>query len=468
MKKNWKLKLSLIILGIIILLAVLLIVKKEYFDKVDSVISIYDEKDEKTSIYVDGKLIGKVLGKAKLNNNMDNSAVFVETENDVYLLEDKKLTEIAKNMKLKVFANNSNEALLEDKEGALYLYSDYGVTMITEDEVSVVAISGDGKVYSYSTNETAFFGSRPGKEKSVDGVVISHISEDGKYMYATKHTTAEQFTLSVVNQRGEISLIEEKATSIVGLNASGTEIMYTSGKGTFVSVEGSEPKLVTEKLVLDVYYYDDEKFWCGDFWSIDTLKNSICEVMEANGTTSPTSLCKISKDYIAETIVSDCYEFIGINDSMNRIFYKGKNSNLYRIEAKLDAKGELLAENVDLARISPDGKDVYFTRIGSEDITILYHSENGLKEKELAYVFDFFDIIVYNDYCYIEAEEIHYVKNDKVEKLEDMDDIQGFFIDYLTQTAYGYDKNNVYKFDGKKKITLEGEYKSIASYDYVY
>ncbi len=459
-----------IIIAIMAALAVLLAlyIKGKYFDNAASVICIYDEENEQSAVYINSKLVGKVEGEAKLHNNMNNSAYFITTDAAVYLMESEQITELAKDMTLKTFANNSNEAILEDVDGVIYLCKDYELMVLSDEKVNVVAISGDGSVYSYSTDESAYYGSKPGTEKCIEGVVISHISQDAKYIYTTKHTSENEFRLSVVLENGDSKLIEEKATSIIGLNASGTELMYTSAEGSFISVDGSEGKMITEKLVYDIYYYDNKNSWCGDFWSVESLSGAICEVMETDGTTTPTLICKLSKDYVAEVIANDCYEFIGINSSMSFIFYKDGEDNLKRVETKGENKVELLAEDVELARISPDGKDVYFTRTGDENITILYHIENGLKEKQVAYVYEFFDVIVYDDYCYIEAKNIHYVKDDKVEKLEELDNLECFFIDYLSQKAYGYDKTNVYEIDGKNKKTLKGEFGSIASYDYVY
>ncbi len=465
-KKKKAALLMLVVAAIAVIFA--LYIKIEYFDKVDSVICIYDEENKESAIYINAKLIDKVEGKASLHNNMDNSSYYITTDVAVYLMENKKISEIAKNMTLGAYANNSNEAILKDKDGKIYLYKNEELILLTEESVSVVAISGDGNTYSYSTENCAYYGTKPENEKAVDGVVISHISNDGRYMYATKHTSKDEFKLSVIYQNGESRLIEEKATSIIGLNADGTELMYTSADGTFVCVEGNKVSKITEKLVVNIYYSDNQKSWCGDFWSIDTLKECLCEVMETDGTATPTTICKISNKYVAEELVTECYGFIGVNSSMNRIFYIGKDSDLYRMDNKLGAEAELLAEDVELVRISPNGNDVYFTRLGDENITILYHIEKGIKEKQLAYVYDFFDVVVYDDCCYIEAEDIHYVKDDKVEKIEGLDNLEGFFIDYIAQKVYGFDEENVYEIEGKNKKTLEGKFGNITSYDYVY
>ena len=183
---------------------------------------------------------------------------------------------------------------------------------------------------------------------------------------------------------------------------------------------------------------------------------------------SVSEICKLTDSYKAEVIVDQCYEFVGINRNMSKIFYKGKDNDLYRIDTKSGAAADLLAESVDLVRISTDGSKAYFTRQDSQKSVFVYLVEKGLKEKQLAYVFDFFDIIVFDKCSYLEAKDIYLIKNEEIDKCEELGDLKCFFIDYLAQTAYGYDEKNVYEIKDGKKIKLDGEYDNITAYDYVY
>ncbi len=464
MKKKVGMAIALVIATLVII--VILLVYGLNNNSMDSVICVYDEGAKESAIYINSKFIDKVEGKAALHNNMDNSTYFISTDVAVYIMENASITKIDNGLTLETFANNSNEAILKDKNDVLYLYTEKKLNKLTEEKTSIAVLSGDGNCFAYSTEDAAYLGRSKDDIQKYDGVIISHISEDGNIVYMSKHVSKDEFELYVSVDGKEPELIEKKATSIIGLNANGTEMMFTNVNGTSILIGGKETKQITSELVVDIYYYDDEKSWCGDFWSVDTLKGSICEVLDSDGKTY--SICKVLEDYKAETIVSKCAAVIGIDSSMDRVFYRDNNGDLYRVDTKIGAKSELLAEDVELVRVSPDGNDVYFTRLASENITVLYHVEKGLKEKELAYMYDFFDIIVYDECCYIEAEEIHYVKNDKVEKLENVENLEKFFIDYIAQKAYGYDKNNVYEIKGKDKVKLDGEYESIIAHDYVY
>ena len=91
-------------------------------EKLDSIISIYDETKNRSGIYVNSDLVGFVDGKAELNNNMDNSTIVISTEKSIFILSEKNINKIAENMTLVDIANYSEEMLLMDAEGVLYIY----------------------------------------------------------------------------------------------------------------------------------------------------------------------------------------------------------------------------------------------------------------------------------------------------------------------------------------------------------
>lgn len=433
-------------------------------EKLDSIISIYDETKNRSGIYVNSDLVGFVDGKAELNNNMDNSTIVISTEKSIFILNEKNINKIAENMTLVDIANHSEEMLLKDAEGVLYIYKNKEIEKITDEKINIAVISGDGSTYAYSTDEQAVYYN--GKEEIYENIVISHLSSDGKLAYATKSVSKTEFQLFVL-QNSQLKIIDEKAMNIVGLNSTGTELVYITAEGTFVYVDGKDKYKVAEENMYDIYYYDDKNLWYGDFWSVDTIKGSVCLIVPEDELTV-SKICKISDTYVAEMFVEQCYEFIGITRNMSKVFYKGENNNLYRIDTKLGAEADLLAESVDLVRMSTDGSRAYFTRQDGQKSVYVFLVEKGLKEKQLAYVFDFFDIIVFDKYSYLEAKDIYVIKNEEIDKCEELGDLECFFIDYLAQVAYGYDDNCVYEIKKGKKIKLDGEYKNITAYDYVY
>ncbi len=380
MSKKVKYVLLLIIVGILVVISVMF-VKKKYFDKMDSVISIYDEDKNKSSIYVNSKYVGEVEGEITIENNMNNSSYYLCSDEAVYFMNNEKIEEVGKGIELVAIANNSSEALLVNGEySELYMYKASKLEVIAEESINMASISGDGKTYAYTTSEAAYVGSEPGKEVKVSDVVISHISDKGDYIYGVRYTNAEdestKFDLLLIDDAGKTNVISENVTSINGLNATGTEIMYSTAEGTFVCIEGKESKKITDGQVYSIYYYDNEKSAYGDFWSIDTLKNVVCEVINDTGDSNERAICLISKEYVAEEIVTNCYEFLSINDKMSKVYYMDKENTLYCVNTKKGATAEKLAENVDFARVSPNGKHVYFVR-EDIDFSILYHIENG-------------------------------------------------------------------------------------------
>lgn len=467
MKKNKKLFLVAgIVLLVIALFIVIMLVKDSFVVKNDSIICVYDEEKKQSFVYVNEKLVGSVDGKAELENNMDNSAIVIVTDVAVYVMKDQNISKIGDEMSLVTIANFSDVIMLKDTKEALYIYKDSKLEKLTDEKALVAVVSGDGNTFGYSTEEKAYLHYADNDIKTFENVIISHISKDGKYVYATKNTSEKNYELMLIDGDDLISC-QKGVNNIVGLNIDGNELMYTTKNGTFVMVDGKDTYQVSEKFVYEIYYFDEEYTNNGDFWAIDTLKGKLCQIVDGTENTI-SSICKLNNGYMAEIIVEKCFAFIGIDSTMDRFFYKDAEENLYRIDAKVDAKPEMLAENVDLARIAPDGKNVYFTRKGGQNVDVLYWSEKGLNEKEMAYMYDFFDIIVFDNHCYIEANDIYLVKGEKVEKLEDLSTLKSFFIDYLAQKAYGYDENNLYVIKKGKKIKLEGEFEKLSFYDYLY
>lgn len=464
-------------------------IKVEYIDRAPSVICIYDEGNNQSAIYVNSKLVGKVNGDASIKNNMDKSIYYIVSDKEIHILNGKKLKKVGDKLKFVAVANHSEEALLMDTDNALYIYRKDKLEKITDKDINMAAISGNGKYYSYSTDEAAYFGTDSNNEKEVLDVMIPYISEDGEYIYAFDYDKKGKkeldegygsyyfeafsevgsfylttgFDLLLVNKDGTTDVLMEAVAGITGLNADGTEILCHSDEGSSVCVNGTQAQNITENLIQSIYYYDNKNTWNGNFYAIDSFVGAICEVADIEGNSENRSICTISKEYKALEIVNNSYNFVGISESMKKVFYMDKDSDLYRVDAKEGAESELLAEDVYVARISPDGKDVYFTRKADAEVNILYHIENGLKEKEIAWVYDFFDIIVYDDYCYLEANDIYYIKNDKMTKLENLD-LECFFIDYMSQKVYGYTKNAVYEIKGVDKKKLEGEFKENTGY----
>lgn len=467
MKKNKKLMLFAgIVLIVIAIFVAIILVKGSFFVKNDSIICVYDEEKKQSFVYVNEKLVGNVDGKAELENNMDNSAIVIKTDVAVYIMKDKKINKIGDKMSLEAIANFSDVVMLKDEDEALYIYKDSKLEKLTDEKVLVAVVSGDGNTFGYSTEEKAYLYSNGENAKTYENVIISHISKDGELVYATKNTSEKNYELMLIDGDDLINC-QKGVNNIVGLNIDGNELMYTTENGTFVMVDGKDFYQVSDKFVYEIYYFDEEYANNGDFWAVDTLKGNLCQIVDGTENTI-SSIGKLNNGYMAETIVEKCFAFIGIDSTMDRFFYKDAEEDLYRIDAKVGAKPEMLAENVDLARIAPDGKNVYFTRKGGQNVDVLYWSEKGLNEKEMAYMYDFFDIIVFDDHCYIEANDIYLVKGENVEKLEDLSTLKSFFIDYLAQKAYGYDDNNLYVIKKGKKIKLEGEYEKLSYYDYLY
>ncbi len=491
---NKKVKIAIgLIMALVVVGIIVFVVKETFFDKFDSVITIYDEEKNESTLYINGKMIGNVEGEASIVNNLNNSAYYLISDVAAYFVNGKKIEKVGEKLELVNIANYSSEALFLDESFELYLYKNGELISITEEDINYAVISGDGKTYAYSTDEAAYFGNEVGNETKVEDVIISHISHKGEYIYALKYDedgikainsyfgsyyfgaftnqgyySPAMFDLLSINSDGSCDLIAKDVYYINGLNADGNELVYYREEGSYITVDCKNTNKISDKYIYSFYYNHDEYMSNNDYLSVDSFKNAICEIGDYKDKDGVKSICKLSKKYEAEVLTDDSVMFVSINDKMSKVFYIDSEKNLCRIETKTSAKSELLAKDVDLVRVSPDGTDIYFTRQDSEEITVLYHIEYNRSEKQLAIVYDFFDIIVYDKYCYLEADKIYYIKNDKMTEMTELSDLECFFIDYASQSVYGYTEDKVYKINGDKVKELEGDYKLISNYDYVY
>ncbi|MBP3337783.1 MAG: hypothetical protein J6L69_00075 [Lachnospiraceae bacterium] len=440
---------------------------KGWLYKPPSVISLYDEDADTSSIYFNSKLIGEMNGKALLENNMDNTSYYAISDEECYYIENKKMTKVGEDLEFVMISNHSSEALFINADDELCIYRDDELQVITDENVEYAAISGNGEYYSYSNDEAAYLGKDIGDEVKIEDIVIPCISEDADIVYGLKYKD-NKFDIYTVDLNGDTKLIYEEASGINGLNEDGTEIMFYGIDGTFVCIDGKDIKQVSENIVNSIYHYNKKQFDNNDFFAIKSFAGAVCDVRDISGKKSVKNISLISKDYKEEVLVDNCYLFVGISSKMDKVFYVDDNKDLFRLNTKKGATSDLLANDVELVRISPDGNDVYFTRQIDSEITGLYHVEKGLKEKEVALVYDFFDVIVFDNHAYVEANKIYCIEDGEIEELEYTDSLEGFFVDYMAQKTYAYDKTSLYEIKGKDRKELEGKFESIKEYDFAY
>lgn len=311
--KKQKLLLAIVLIVTVILFVIRVAV--EAFEQKVSVTDSYNEETNETIIYVDGEKVGKISGQVAIYGNATGKVHYItSTEDELFLLKGKNLILVEGMVEFVCFAKSSHEALLADAEGVIYLYDGAHLEKVTDKEITSGAISPDGRYFAYNADGDAYFGKTPGEEVKVEDAVISYISRNGKYVYAkefigeivmgsymggrpylTDHWIENRFNLLLVDKDGNKTVLAEKVGTIIGLNEDGSEIMYTTGEGTFVMVKGKTEKKVTDGMVTAIIYDEDSDMVTGGYYPIKSFKNTVCELKNHGNTVR----CAIGNNYEA-------------------------------------------------------------------------------------------------------------------------------------------------------------------------
>lgn len=456
-KKNIK-GIIAIAAAVVVVILVVKLIAGIFSGSSDSVVKVYDSETEETTIYLNDKKIDTVEGNAEVYTNMDKSAFYIAAEGDVYCLKGNKLKKVLDDCSQVTVANHDKSALLIDEDGVLSRYNGSKLEEISDDDVISAVISGDGKSYAYVTynddyDMVSYAGKKAGKETKVKDVAISYISDNGKYMYAVD----EDDNLVYVNQKGDKDTIVKGQGDIIGFNEDGTEVMFAQDGKTYVSVKGKDKEKVANGVVYYVYTEKKSGVKMNDTYPVKSFKKSLVLISEDDGY----NVSLLSGKYEAEEVIDGVSRVYGVNDDLSRIYYSDGGDLCYA-KVKKNSEGKELAKDVYGARVSDDGKYIYFINDDDELCYIKGTGKEKVIEKDTDISLYASGSCVSDGVLYAsdeDGEKYYYVKGKKVQKL----DVDSLAYDRENDTVYGYTEDEAYVIKGKKLKPLKGDYEKISS-----
>lgn len=441
----------------------------------DSVFCIYDDEQDITAVYRNEKLIGTISGQfVAFERNMNDTGVYLtDDESTLYFVSGSKITKIGEELSLVTIANFSKEALVLDKNEALYFCNGKKLERITDEPVSYATISGDGKTYAYYMGGDSYFGTKPGKETKVEDMVIGYVSKDADLMYGFTLTeevnlwkemyyyfsyiSEENFELYAISKDGEQTAISEEVSSIDGLNRDGTEIVFSKADGTYISVNGDESIKLSDNIIQSINYNDSEYVSYGHFNDVESVRDAVCVFADEEYNFMA---CYISDKYKATKIVDDCATVLDIDTDSTCFVYLNVEAGMCYAEIEKESKPIEIAENVMDGKMSPDGKHIYYTCIG--DMMEIHYVDSDFKDVKVDEFENYWAINVVGEVCYLETNATYLVNKDEIKEIKEDGSL---FYDYIGQTIYWQTGTKVSKIEEDKFVALKGEYKNISSYD---
>ena len=475
LNKKWIEIIALV--AVVAIVACVLIVRGLSKKEQGSVFCIYDEEQNITAVYINEKLVDTIEGQfSSFERNMNDTGLYLtDDESTLYYVSNSKINKIGEKLTLITIANFSKEALVLDEDGNLCLCNGKGIEVITDKDVSFATISGNGKTYAFSSEGDSYFGKKPGKEKKVSDVVIAYISNDAKCMYAlsmddsTEENLWEKmyyyycyysqttFDLYHVDKKGNKELVKEDLATIDGLNADGTEIMFSTDTETYVCVNGGSATKVSDNVVQSINYENSENISYGHFNAIDSFKDSICIFYDDD---MNSFACRITNGYKAENIVENCATVMDVDSKLSKFIYLNDEAEMYYAKVEKDADAKCISESVIDGKMSLDGEHIYYVTIGES--MELHYVDKDMQDEMVKEFDDYWAITVVNDECYLETDETYYVSGVDCSKIEE----EGYlFLDSITQTVYWNGYESINKLEAGKLVKLKGDYNSISSYD---
>lgn len=351
--------------------------------------AIPDPDNECTHIVNAGKVIAKVGEDADVTTISADGSIALLTEGDdddvtVSVIKNGKITKVAENIEPVAFSDTgaSFVFLNEDEELMLYTVSSGKSEKIAgEIQSTRVAISPDGKSVLYTQYDeedevTALYLYASGKSTKIakDGIYPVTLSNGAKKIYAYD---SEGESLVLYNAKGEkVGKIGGSASKNFVVNQDHTDIIFTDGEKTYISVDGGEKvKLASVNMLYPVLPKSTTMITTRSYGTVYTygISNFKNIIVRGGG-----SLYYLNSKYETENKISDASSAMTADGST---VYYYKNENLYSKNIK---KAD--AEQVKIASklasnfvISSDGKTVYYINEDDE-----LHSYKGTKDTKLA------------------------------------------------------------------------------------
>lgn len=377
-----KIGIPVVALVLVLVIGISLFSPGKYLMTTDSMLPIYNQDDEKTSIIINNKLHSKTIDSeaADLTFSMDNKIGFMLDEDDtLYAVDSKKITKIAENVEEFVSSLYGKGVAYMTFDDELYLYD---VAKDKKEKVSGDApynfvISPNGKTVLYNTyededsSETKLSLYTNGKStnltKDLEAVAVA---DSAKYIYAISDED-ELYTLNTKGDKNKLSNDVRRQS----FNNDYSEVLFiTNDGGTYLSVKGKDKSKISSDMAYILLPSGVSSV--SNSYNISSFKNQAFLAL----TDSDNVVSIVNSKGESESVVKKVSN-VSISNDGKTIFYT-KNDKLYRSDLKADAEGVELVKDISSNAkyaITPDGKGVYYI----DDDEILRYTTNGKKNEKI-------------------------------------------------------------------------------------
>ncbi len=219
-----------------------------------------------TEIEVDPRYSFAHLSYDYNKNRIGGDNIIFRSDNDyLFWIDGKKAKLIASGIQSKTVSPLGNAVVFStasnDRRSLTYYYCQIGEKPVEIFQptstfvVDSIVFSPDGKSLSYvkydQDNYELFYFDGKHSEKIADfGGSLLAMSNGGKYIYALKNVTEDKRTICCLNREGDITDINStEPMQRIYFNIGCTELMYSVGGSTYISVEAGRPICVADKTV---------------------------------------------------------------------------------------------------------------------------------------------------------------------------------------------------------------------------
>lgn len=347
-----------------------------------------------------GEILNRVKNGESQYYSPDHTAVLLSGTDDSYYVNAKDL--IAINHKIQEFAISEDGKFIlyttGYQQGADYLYrydiesgEEKLIDQIKDKMYFALNISPDGKIITYSTSlmalltpmeYEAFMITNGGEPKPVGkDLIILAVSNNAKYTYYIDFRDGASAQLYVRQYGVPVRLSKDFQVNNILFNKDNSEIMFSEGGYTYVSVKGSEKHQVADAPINYIItpkkcIVQDKRSLASVSYGIDSFKNKVALFNDGtlrmfgdkyqSVTISPTN------DYQYE-------KYVCVSGEGNELLYETTDSKIMKV---IDLKGKrsqiTYIEHISSIVASDDLSIVYYI-----DNDHLYYMDEKGKQKEL-------------------------------------------------------------------------------------
>ena len=407
----------------------------------------YYNEDDEVSIFADGELLEEGLEYEIMSRvySLDGKVmVYLTDEDELYVARNGKIELLAEEVESFELSEDGSTVACVDQEEELYLYDTKSLegTSIAE-EAAIATLSPDGKTLVYTCEEGSdeeiimyYYDGKKSEELGENLVALS-VSNGGKYIYAYN---VDKDTVVAMNTKGDSlkigSSMEMDYTFYV--NSDHSQFLYCADGKWYVSVKGGE-KIKLSSKIEELFPVQPHvgPISHGSFG----VENARVKDLSGRFYMGDDTLYFLNSDWELEEVADDV-EIATISTDGKTVYYLDYSANLCKVTAgKLDEPIEI-ADDVYNYRMISDGSAVYY--LDNDDS--LFYCKGTKDAAHLADdVYNFY--ITHDDICFFiedfnkNAGDLYMSKNGGKKEMVFTDCYRVFITSTVTYAATDYDSD---------------------------